>query len=221
MLFLVTELDLCAMQIVDVEGGTDPIDNDAAGFSRNQREAVVAPFAVGAREPRLERERLLLSEALGEGFAGDRPVVGMNMTKAVLVEGAQTTEISGEGRIHVADGAVRRHGPDELRQGIRKQPVARLALGGPLLGTVVFGRGSPREGKPRQQPSETIQKLQMKSRTRRRLSKTAGELRSVMVLPRTRAIEGELAAIAMPRVGSNDATAAQAGASGPPYQGAR
>src|SRR5437764_11925109 len=94
-LFLVPKLDLSAMQIVDVEGGTDPIDDDAAGFSRNQREAVVAPFAVGAREPRPERERLLLSEALGEGFAGDRPVVGMNMTKAVLGEGARTTEISG------------------------------------------------------------------------------------------------------------------------------
>src|SRR5947209_13392328 len=61
-LFLVPKLDLSAMQIVDVEGGTDPVDDDIAGFSRNEREAVMPPFAVLARQPCLEGKLLLPSQ---------------------------------------------------------------------------------------------------------------------------------------------------------------
>src|SRR5947209_17750492 len=78
-LFLVPKLDLSAMQIVDVKGGTDPVDDDIAGFSRNDREAVMPPFAVLVRQPGLEANPLLPSQPMKKGIARDRPVIGMNM----------------------------------------------------------------------------------------------------------------------------------------------
>src|SRR5437763_16684557 len=105
-LFLVPKLDLSAMQIVDVEGGTDPVDDNVAGFSWNQREAVMPPLAVLARQPCLERKLLLGSQPTKRGIARDRPIIGMNMPKAVFIERAETAEISRQGRIVVADSTV-------------------------------------------------------------------------------------------------------------------
>src|SRR3954451_1938575 len=93
-LFLVPQLGLGPVQVIDVERGADPVDDGAAGFSRHEGEAVVAPFAIRAREARLERERLLLFEAAREGVPGDWPILGMNMAKAVFIERAQAAEIS-------------------------------------------------------------------------------------------------------------------------------
>src|ERR1700709_655573 len=99
MLFLVAKFELGTMEIVDVERGADPIDDHAAGFSRNKREAVMTPFPIRARQPRLEGEGLIALQPTDESAAGELAIVGMNVTKAVFVERRETAEISRQRRI--------------------------------------------------------------------------------------------------------------------------
>src|SRR6476469_146251 len=119
----------------------------------------MAPFAIHTRKPRLERKRLTLPQALPEGATGERTIVGMDVAKPVVVERAEAAEITGEGGIDVADGPIRRHRPDELRQRIRKQPVARLSFRHWLL---FFGGRLRRKWQTRREPADTIPTSQVK-----------------------------------------------------------